>query len=258
MIFDTDDCRMSLEVTKITEEGSSCETESVLLKEHELDIIINEQHAMRLVCTKNDLQELVLGRLLTAGYITGTDDVSKIYFDKHETQASVFLNRQIDLEKARIEEKSCCPGNRVWYLAENDSRLKKLPVPGYRSEWIFNMARTFEKGSVLHDMTSSTHSCMLAEGERILFMCEDIGRHNAVDKVIGHGLAAGIPLAECILYTSGRIPVDMAEKAIAAGIPVLASKSSPTADALELARSFGLVIIGNAYPDSMKVYDPTK
>ena len=255
---DLNDCQRSVEVTKISTEGSSAETNLILLKEHELDIIINEKKAMRLVCTKSDLEELVLGRLLTGGFIDAAEDVSEIYFNKYETEASVFLNKEINLEKIIQEEKSCCAGNRIWYLSENSSRLKKLPEAGYRPEWIFELARIFEKGSFLHEQTSSTHSCMLATGDRLLYMCEDIGRHNAVDKVIGHGMKEGIPLSKCILYTSGRIPVDMAEKSIAAGIPVLASKSSPTADAVELAREFGLVLIGNAYPDSMKVYDPSK
>ena len=90
----------------------------------------------------------------------------------------------------------------------------------------------------------------------MLFSCEDIGRHNAIDKAVGYGLKEQIPLSECILYTSGRVPVDMAGKSIAAGVPILVSKQAPTAQAVELARRYGLVIIGSAYPDSMKVYDP--
>jgi FdhD protein len=75
-----------------------------------------------------------------------------------------------------------------------------------------------------------------------------------VDKAVGYGLRSGIPLSECILYTSGRVPVDMVEKPIAAGIPILAAKSVPTAEAVDLARKYGLVLIGKARHDSMKVF----
>ncbi len=244
-----------LEAAKVlTPDGSVTEEETALLREHELTVIVNETPVMKLVCTKQDLYELVLGRLLTTGLIEKAEDVAKIIFCRYLTEASVFLNKTVDFEKAPAEEKSCCTGNRVWYSGKDKTETKKLPKPEFKAEWIFDLARQFEKDTLLHDRTLCTHSCTLAGKGEILFICEDIGRHNAVDKAVGYGLKAGIPLSECFLYTSGRIPVDMAEKAIAAGIPVLASKSVPTADAVELARKTGLMITGNARPVRMKLY----
>ncbi|MCR5356892.1 MAG: formate dehydrogenase accessory sulfurtransferase FdhD [Lachnospiraceae bacterium] len=231
------DLYRSSEVTLITTDGSRSETGAVLLNEHELRIIVNEQSVMKLICTGQHLNELVTGRLLTSGFIESAEDINKILFNEHKTEACVFLNNDIDPDTVK-----------------NRRVLRTLPAPDYKHEWIFAMAKQFEKGTRLHDMTSCTHSCMLARCGKILFTCEDIGRHNAMDKAIGYGLSSGIPLSECILYTSGRIPVDMAEKSIAAGVAVLASKSIPTADAVDLAKKYGLVIIGNARPDSMKLF----
>ena len=222
------------EVTLIAADGGKTETEVVLLCEHELSIIVNEQYVARLICTNQHLDELVMGRLLTDGFIESAEDVDKILFSKYNEEVSVFLNTDIKLKDRRL--------------------LKKLPATDYKPEWIFSMAERFEQGTALHDMTAFTHSCILARGGEILFTCEDIGRHNAVDKAVGYGLRSGVPLSECILYTSGRVPVDMVEKPISAGIPILASKSIPTAEAVDLARKYGLVIIGNARPDKMKIF----
>ena len=242
------------EVTIITADGGRTGTEAVLLCEHGLSIIVNEQHVMRLICTDQYLNELVMGRLLTDGFIESAEDVNKILFCRYNTEARVFLNKDIEIETAVNEEKSSCTGNKILCAVKGRRLLRELPGTHYKPEWIFSIAEEFEKGAALHDMTAGTHSCILARGGEILFTCEDIGRHNAADKAVGYGLCAGIPLSECILYTSGRVPVDMAEKPIAAGIPILASKSVPTAEAVDLARKYGLVIIGNAHPESMKVF----
>ena len=83
---------------------------------------------------------------------------------------------------------------------------------------------------------------MLHKGE-IVFACEDLGRHNALDKAVGCAVLAGLPLAECVLYTSGRVPLDMVRKAIRAGVPVLVSKSMPTVQSAELAAEYGLQLV---------------
>ena len=219
------------EVTLINADGSKDDAEVVLLCEHDLSIIVNERFVMKLVCTGEYLEELVMGRLLTGGFIKSAEDVERILFCREKTEASVFLNN------------------------EKDSRvLNKLPGHDLQNEWIFALAEQFEKGTKLHDMTSCTHSCMLGRRGELLFTCEDIGRHNAVDKAVGFALLNGIDLFRCMLFTSGRVPVDMVQKVISAGIPVLVSKSVPTAESVELAREYGLNLVCRAWPDKCEVY----
>ena len=86
------------------------------------------------------------------------------------------------------------------------------------------------------------------------FKAEDIGRHNAVDKAVGYAVLNDIPLSECMIFTSGRVPVDMVEKVIVAGIPVLVSKSVPTAESVELAEECNLKLICKAWPDQCEIF----
>lgn len=132
--------------------------------------------------------------------------------------------------------------------------LKILPSIRYKDSWVFDMADEMAKGMPLHRETWSTHSCFLYQEGKLLFACEDISRHNAVDKVIGYAIRGKIELHKCAIYSSGRVPTDMVEKAIRAGIPILVSKGAPTVDAVELARKYHLTLICSARPDQVKLF----
>ena len=126
----------------------------------------------------------------------------------------------------------------------------------WENEWIFDLARRFRAGMPLHRETFSAHCAFLQRRGKLLYAGEDIGRHNAVDKAVGFALLRNIPLSECVLFTSGRVPSDMVEKAVAAGIPVLASKASPTAEAVRLAQDAGLTLICRAREDNFTLFAP--
>ena len=202
-----------------------------VISEHVLNVIINGQPSLKLVCTAENLDELVMGRLLTDGFIRSADDVDKMVFDDEKTSVEVFLNA----------------------LGDTADKLQHLPDVKRVPEYVFGLTSEFAKGSKLHDATKGNHVCILASCGKTLFMSEDIGRHNAVDKVVGYALLNRYSLADCMLFISGRVPVDMVEKVIAAGVPVLVSKSVPTKESAELAREYGLKLVCRAWPDKCDI-----
>ena len=121
--------------------------------------------------------------------------------------------------------------------------------PRLQSEWVERLTAAMHAGLPLYRATRAVHSCFVLHKGEIVFACEDLGRHNALDKAVGCAVLAGLPLAECVLYTSGRVPLDMVRKAIRAGVPVLVSKSMPTVQSAELAAEYGLQLVcGRKFP----------
>lgn len=262
----------------IGRDGTTRSEEEPVLEEHLLNVYVNEQLTMKLICIPEHLTELVLGRLLTEGIIESTEDVESIYICEYGKRAKVVLkdcsvssnpttlsnvnavtskgSDNLPTDSSYVEETpTCCTGNHIL----NDYFVKQMDIHpvtpiSWKADWIFALADHFSNGMPLHGQTWATHSCFLAQNGELLFECEDIGRHNALDKAIGYALRHHIDLKNCIVYSSGRIPTDMILKAIRAGIPILSSKASVTKEAIELAEEYHLTLIGAARRDRMKLY----
>ena len=212
-------------------ENGSC-TEPVLT-EHTVRVTVNGDQTLELVCLPQHLPELIMGHLLTQGYIQTAADVQSIRISPDGQTAAVTIRTQ------------------------NTPLSPVAPIP-WNTDWVFSLADQFAGGMPVHQKTFATHSCFLAKQDQLLFQCEDIGRHNALDKAVGFALLNGIDLTGCMLYSSGRMPIDMVSKAIRAGIPVLVSKGSPTAGAVALAQQYSLTLICAARQDRMKQFSGTK
>lgn len=245
----------------IGRDGARRPGSELVLREHLMDVYINDQLTMKLICIPQYLSELVLGRLLTEGIVQSAKDVEQIYICEYGARARVYLsdpkykNTQTDFVEVTP---SCCTGNHILndYFQDQGPIRPVTPIP-WRAEQVFALADRFAEGMPLHEKTWATHSCFLAQGDGLLFSCEDIGRHNAMDKAIGYALRNEIDLRACIVYSSGRIPTDMAMKAVRAGIPLLASKASPSREAVDLAKRYGLTLVCAARRDRMRLFAGT-
>ncbi|MDE7268045.1 MAG: formate dehydrogenase accessory sulfurtransferase FdhD [Lachnospiraceae bacterium] len=229
-----------------------------LVKEHVIEVSINEKPALRLVCTPNKLAELILGRAVTEGFIESSDDVESLYICESGNRAKLYLKREPafgNKEQELPTEPTCCTDNRILGGFYGTKALQPVARTTVSKEHVFALINKFSENASLHKKTAGTHSCYLSCKGEYQGVFEDIGRHNALDKAVGYALINGLAFEDCMLFTTGRVPVDMARKAIMAGIPALVSKAVPTIDAVEMAKQYHLTLICRAWPDSYEIYN---
>lgn len=219
---------------KVTPDGKRERIESAIVSEFAVNLYVNDKLQFNMICTPEKIKELAVGRLLTEGVITCYDNLVSAYSDDENK------NIYFDIE---------------FYENHCERSYVNLPDVLYEESWVFALANAFVIDGELHRKTKAVHSCMLARRGEILFTCEDIGRHNAMDKAIGYMYLNNLNPAECMLFTSGRVPTEMAHKAIMAGIPILISKAVPTDKAIEMAKKYNLRLICKAWPDSFEVFN---
>lgn len=241
-------------VTAYKADGTFENIDSAIISEHFMELFVNEQKVMEINCTNENLENLVVGRLITEGIVKSAGDIESIQICEEGLRASVFLKGEITFTNAPRVEATCCTQNVTLKQAVNGLELKKVPDFKWEREWIFKLANVFSADSKIHKATKGTHSCYLMYKGEVVASFEDIGRHNALDKAIGYAAINDLSLNECILFTTGRVPTDMAKKVIMAGVPVLVSKAVPTDKAIELAREYNLTLICKAWPDQFEVF----
>ena len=241
--------------TFIKVDASGCQTEGsdVLLMENTLVISIEGELVGSIPYTPQHTEELVVGWLNDEGYISSASEIDSIIISEDNSKALVRM-KMCDVQPG-------CSGSH-----ERRAELKPVGSIPWKKEWIFRMAEDFEVQLPLRKLTMAAHNCRLAKAAgggttgdntdiEILFKCEDIGRHSAIDKTIGWAMMNGIDISECILFTSGRISRAMVHKVIRAGIPVMAGKGTISGKAVELAREYGLTLIGYAKKDSLCIFN---
>lgn len=227
-----------------------------------LDVFVNDVLVMHLTCSAGSLAELALGRLYTEGIIGSADEVDALSVCESSMRAYVYLKDRAARPKLRDAEEvpTCCTGNRILrdFVGAN-RELRGVEPIAWKASAVLSLAREFGKDKTAHARTKGAHSAYLAtlDGE-VLTVGEDIGRHNAFDKVVGWALIHGVDLSRCMLFTSGRVPTDMVTKAIRSRIPVLISKAVATDKTVRIARQYGLTLLCSATAKGFDVIADSK
>ncbi|MEW5960861.1 MAG: formate dehydrogenase accessory sulfurtransferase FdhD [Chloroflexota bacterium] len=224
-------------------------------------LIVNGEHWLTVLCTPIKLDYFILGFLYNEGLITGFDDVLDLQisqtpakYPQHEAVIRVELrDRDLHLPQRRTLTSGCGGGvTFVDLVAAREPVCSSLQVtPGQISEL---MGRLMAVVANDYRRVGGFHTAGLSDGHQLLVVATDIGRHNTLDKVAGECLVRNISMREAVLLTTGRVSVEMMGKAARMQVPLVATLNSPTHLAVELAREWGITLIGYARGTRMHVY----
>ncbi len=227
--------------------GRFQEVKAEVVREQPLTVYVNGERFLTLLCSPFDLEPLVLGYLWMEKVIAGLDEVAAIEVSEVDGRAEVTLTRPVTLPTERILT-SGCGGGITFRIDPRRSTLKVKPEAlAARLHDLLRDARHYHA-------SRGIHGAALADADRVLLLAEDVGRHNAVDKLKGLALLRGLPTDDRILLSTGRVSSEMLLKAARMGVPLIASRTSPTEMAVALAEQLGITVAGYVRGDGLNLY----
>jgi FdhD protein len=243
---DPQDPRLTERVTGIDQTGAKIETSVTV--ERGLTIFLNSQEIVTAM-TINDYPEyLAVGYLLNQNMLLPDDVVTGVDYDEELSVVVVRTKRKTNYEKKlkkKVQTSGCAQGTVFGDLMEALENVS-LPDTELRTSWIYRLAQTINTTPSLYLEAGAIHGCVLAKEDQPLVYMEDVGRHNAVDKIAGWMFKEKVSPQDKIFYTTGRLTSEMVIKTVRMGIPILISRSGFTAWGVDLARKANLTLIGRA------------
>ncbi len=243
---DPTDPRLTRRVTGIDQTGGTVETSVTV--ERPLTLYLNGQEIVTMMTIGDYPEYLALGYLLNQNMLRRDDTVTAVDYDEEIETVVVRTARGTDYEeklKKKTLTSGCAQGTAFGDLMERFESVS-LPQAELRTSWLYRLTHAINTMPSLYLEAGAIHGCVLCAGDRPLVYMEDVGRHNAVDKIAGYMFRHGIAPGDKIFYTTGRLTSEMVIKTVQMGIPILVSRSGFTAWGVELARQAGLTLVGRA------------
>jgi FdhD protein len=241
------DPRLTQRVTGIDQTGAPIETSVTV--ERPLTLFLNGQEIVTMMTICDYPEYLALGYLLNQNMLRTDDSVTGIVYDDEIETVVVRTERPTDYEqklKKKTLTSGCAQGTVFGDLMEKFEDVRLSSTARIRTSWLAALTRKINTAPSLYLEAGAIHGCVLACEDRPLVYMEDVGRHNAVDKVAGYMWRHGLTPEDKIFYTTGRLTSEMVIKTVQMGIPILVSRSGFTAWGVDLARQAGLTLIGRA------------
>jgi FdhD protein len=244
---DPEDERLYQAVTGTDENGQ--EITSHVVYERPLTIFLNGQEIVTAMTIGDHPDWLAIGYLLNQGMLQWDDEITGVDFDEDLQVVVVRTARETDYEeklKKKVRTSGCAQGTVFGDMMEVFETANLNAEAEIRTSWLYSLTRKINTTPSLYLKAGAIHGCVLCEKDQPEVYLEDVGRHNAVDKIAGWMFVHKISPDNKIFYTTGRLTSEMIIKCVGMGIPILVSRSGFTAWGVELARQAGLTLIGRA------------
>jgi FdhD protein len=240
------DPRLTERVSGIDQTGATIETSVTV--ERALTIFLNGQEIVTAMTIGDYPDYLAVGYLLNQNMLLPDDVVTGVDYDEELAIVVVRTKRKTNYEKKlkkKVQTSGCAQGTVFGDLMEALEGVS-LPKTELRTSWLYALTHKINTTPSLYLEAGAIHGCVLAREDQPLVYMEDVGRHNAVDKIAGWMFKEKVSPSDKIFYTTGRLTSEMVIKTVRMGIPILISRSGFTAWGVELARKANLTLIGRA------------
>ncbi|HEV3175573.1 MAG TPA: formate dehydrogenase accessory sulfurtransferase FdhD [Stellaceae bacterium] len=244
---DPEDPRLVRRVRGVDQDGKPVETSVVM--ERPLTLFLNGQEIVTMMTIGDHPNYLAVGYLLNQNMLRADDVVTAIDYDDDLETVVVRTKRRTNFER-KLRKKTltsgCAQGTVFGDLMEKFDEIQLSKGAILKTSWLYALSKKINTVPSLYLAAGAIHGCVLCEQDRPLVYMEDVGRHNAVDKIAGYMHLHGISSADKTFYTTGRLTSEMVIKTVQMRIPILVSRSGFTAWGVDLARRAGLTLIGRA------------
>ncbi len=242
-----DDPRLSETVTGLDHDGRRVET--AVVTERPLTLFLNAREIVTMMTIGDHPDLLAVGYLLNQNMLREDDEITGVEYDDDLSIVVVRTARQTDYEdklKKKVQTSGCAQGTVFGDLMESFDKIALSKTARIKTSWLYSLTRKINTEPSLYLKAGAIHGCVLCEGDKPLVYMEDVGRHNAVDKIAGYMFLNQVAADDKIFYTTGRLTSEMVIKTVKMGIPILVSRSGFTAWGVDLAKKAGLTLIGRA------------
>ena len=242
-----DDPRLSQNVEGIDQTGARVET--VVVTERAITLFLNAREIVTVMTIGDHPELLAVGYLLNQNMLQLDDEITAVEYDDDIATVVVRTKRQTDYEeklKKKVQTSGCAQGTVFGDLMEAFDKVALSRSAKLKTSWLYSLTKAINTEPSLYLKAGAIHGCVLARADKIILYVEDVGRHNAVDKIAGYMFLNKIAPDDTIFYTTGRLTSEMVIKTVKMGIPILVSRSGFTAWGVDLARKAGLTLIGRA------------
>ena len=244
---DPDDPRLTRHVPGVDQDGKRIETAVVV--ERPLTLFLNGQEIVTMMTIADFPDYLAVGYLLNQNMLQPDDEITGIEHDPEVDVVVVRTRRQTDFEsklKKKTLTSGCAQGTVFGDVMEKFDSIRLDPDAVLKTSWLYTLSKQINLTPSLYLAAGAIHGCVLCEEDRPLLYMEDVGRHNAIDKIAGYMHLKGIGPEGKIFYTTGRLTSEMVIKTVQMRIPILISRSGFTAWGVDLARKADLTLVGRA------------